>query len=83
MELGYADASARHAALADVTMTPQFGPSRYRDFQLADQFLAAGREEARAKLVMLERLVRPLIPSRRSSAERKGNHNGYDVLGPQ
>jgi predicted acylesterase/phospholipase RssA len=71
MELGYADASARHAALADVPMTPQFGPSRYRDFQLADQFLAAGREEARAKLPVLERLVRPLIPSGRSSAERK------------
>lgn len=77
MELGYADASARHAALADVPMTPQFGPSRYRDFQLADQFVAAGREEARAKLAALERLVRPLIPSCRSSAERK--HDGYDV----
>jgi len=46
MELGYADASARHAALADVPMTPQFGPSKYRDFQLADHFVAAGREAA-------------------------------------
>src|SRR6516165_6832762 len=44
MELGYADASARQAALADVTMTPQFGPSGYRDFHLADRFVAAGRE---------------------------------------
>jgi NTE family protein len=63
MELGYADASARHAALADVPMTPQFGPSKFRDFQLADQFVAAGREEARAKLPVLERFVRPLVRS--------------------
>jgi predicted acylesterase/phospholipase RssA/CRP-like cAMP-binding protein len=77
MELGYADASARHAALSDVPMTPQFGPSKYRDFQLADRFVAAGREEARAKLPVLERLVRPLVPSRRLSAERKGNYDDY------
>ena len=66
MELGYADASARQAALADVTMTPQFGPSGYRDFHLADRFVAAGREEALAKLPALERLVRPLVRSRRA-----------------
>ena len=67
MELGYANSSARHAALADVAMTPQFGPSGYRDYHLADRFVAAGREEARAKLPVLERFVRPLVRSSRAS----------------
>ena len=67
MELGYANSSARHAALADVAMTPQFGPSGYRDYHLADRFVAAGREEARAKLPVLEQFVRPLARSSRAS----------------
>ena len=83
MELGYAHASARHAALADVAMPPQFGPSSHRDFHLADRFMAAGREEARAKLPELERLLRPLVRSRRLSAERKGNHDVYDFHGSE
>ncbi|HEY2383380.1 MAG TPA: patatin-like phospholipase family protein [Terriglobia bacterium] len=55
MVLGYADASARHAAMADVAVTPQFGPSSYKDFDMADRFVAAGREAAHARLSMLER----------------------------
>lgn len=64
MVLGYADASARHAALADVAVTPQFGPSNYKDFDKADRFIAAGREAAKAKLAVLERHTRPLARGR-------------------
>ncbi|HEX5502355.1 MAG TPA: cyclic nucleotide-binding and patatin-like phospholipase domain-containing protein, partial [Thermomicrobiales bacterium] len=42
MDLAQLDASVRHAALADVTITPRFGPAHWRDFHLADLFLAAG-----------------------------------------
>ena len=42
-----------------------------------------GREEARAKLPELERLLRPLVRSRRLSGERKGNHDVYDFHGSE
>jgi NTE family protein len=59
MELGQADASARHAELADIVMTPRFGPGDWRDFEHADRFLAAGRAEAEAHLPALRALACP------------------------
>jgi NTE family protein len=59
MDLAQVDSSVRHAALADVVITPRFGPSTWRDFHLADLFLAAGREAARAQLPALRTLARP------------------------
>jgi NTE family protein len=59
MDLAQLDSSVRHAALADVVITPRFGPSTWRDFHLADHFLAAGREAARAQLPSLSALARP------------------------
>jgi hypothetical protein len=60
MDLSQLDTSARHAALADVAITPRFGPAEWRDFHRADLFLAAGREAALAQLPALEALSRPL-----------------------
>jgi predicted acylesterase/phospholipase RssA len=60
MDLSQVDTSARHAALADVVITPQFGPAEWRDFHLADLFLAAGREAAREQLPALQALARPV-----------------------
>ena len=59
MDLAQLDSSVRHAELADVTVTPRFGPGSWRDFHLADLFLAAGREAAEEKLPALRTLVRP------------------------
>ena len=42
MDLSQLDTAVRHAELADVVVTPRFGPADWRDFQLADLFLAAG-----------------------------------------
>jgi len=60
MDLSQVDTSARHAALADVVITPRFGPAEWRDFHLADLFLAAGREAARQQLPALQALARPV-----------------------
>jgi len=60
MDLSQLDTSARHAALADVVVTPRFGPAEWRDFHRADLFLAAGREAAAAQLPALRALSRPL-----------------------
>jgi NTE family protein len=60
MDLSQLDTSARHAALADVVITPRFGPAEWRDFHLADLFLAAGREAAREQLPALQALARPV-----------------------
>jgi NTE family protein len=59
MDMGQLDASVRHAALADVVITPRFGPASWREFHLADLFLAAGREAAEAQLESLRSLARP------------------------
>ena len=59
MDLSQLDTSVRHAALADVVLTPRFGPGSWRDFELADLFLAAGREAAEAELTSLRSLARP------------------------
>ena len=59
MDLSQLDASVRHAARADVTITPRFGPGSWRDFHLADLFLAAGRAAAGEQLAALRALARP------------------------
>jgi predicted acylesterase/phospholipase RssA len=63
MDLSQLDTSARHAALADIVVTPRFGPAEWRDFQRADSFLAAGREAAIAQLPALQALSRPIDPN--------------------
>jgi NTE family protein len=60
MDLSQTDTSARHAALADVVITPRFGPADWREFQLADLFLAAGREAATKQLPALRALSKPV-----------------------
>jgi NTE family protein len=60
MDLGQLDTSARHAALADIEITPTFGPCHWRDFDLADLFLAAGRREAEKQLPKLRSLALPM-----------------------
>jgi predicted acylesterase/phospholipase RssA/CRP-like cAMP-binding protein len=60
MDLSQLDTSARHAALADVVITPRFGPAEWRDFHRADLFLEAGREAALEQLPTLRALSRPL-----------------------
>jgi predicted acylesterase/phospholipase RssA/CRP-like cAMP-binding protein len=60
MDLSQLDTSARHAALADVAITPKFGPAEWRDFHLADLHLAAGRAAALEQLPALEALARPV-----------------------
>lgn len=62
MDLSQLDTSARHAALADVVVTPRFAPADWRDFQLADRFLAAGRAAALERLPELQALSMPIDP---------------------
>jgi NTE family protein len=59
MDVSQLDTSVRNAELADVAITPRFGPSSWRDFELADQFLAAGRQAAEEQLPTLRALARP------------------------
>jgi NTE family protein len=62
MDLSQLDTAVRHAELADVVVTPRFGPADWRDFQLADRFLAAGRAAALEQLPALQALCRPVDP---------------------
>jgi NTE family protein len=60
MDLAQFDASRRHAARADVGVSPRFGPASWRDFHLADLFLDAGRTAAEEEgLPALARLAKP------------------------
>ncbi|MBZ5569196.1 MAG: cyclic nucleotide-binding domain-containing protein [Acidobacteriia bacterium] len=59
MEMMQLDGSTRHAALADVVVTPRFGPGTWRDFQLADLFLAAGRAAMEEQIPALRTLANP------------------------
>ena len=61
MDLAQLDSSRRHAARADVALSPRFGPSTWRDFHLADLFLEAGREAAREHLPALTALAKPQL----------------------
>jgi NTE family protein len=60
MDLSQLDTSVRHAGLADVTITPRFGPADWRDFHLADLFLEAGRAAALEQLPALQALSNPV-----------------------
>ena len=60
MDLSQLDTSTRHAALADVVVTPRFAPSDWRDFHLADLFLAQGRAAALEQLPLLQARSRPV-----------------------
>jgi NTE family protein len=53
------DTSTRNAAEADVTITPRFAPSSWRDIHLADRFEAAGRRAAESQLPALLAKVKP------------------------
>src|SRR6186997_338557 len=70
MDLSQLDTAARHADLADVVLTPRFGPADWRDFHLGDRFLAAGRATATEQLPALQALCRPVDPeaARREAA---------------
>jgi NTE family protein len=59
MDLAQYDSSIRHAAQADVVITPRFGPASWRDFHLADLFLTAGRVAAESELTCLKSLAHP------------------------
>jgi NTE family protein len=59
MDISQTEASVRHAERADVPITPVFGPGTWRDFDLADLYLAAGRAAAQLKLADLQRRARP------------------------
>jgi NTE family protein len=61
MDLSQLDDSIRHAALADVVVSPCFGPCDWRDFHLADLFRAAGRLAAEAELSRLRALAGPVV----------------------
>ena len=62
MDLMQLDTGARQADLADVAVTPRFGPGTWRDYHLADLFLAAGRSAMRERLPALRALARPTAP---------------------
>jgi NTE family protein len=62
MDLSQLETSTRHAALADVVITPKFARADWRDFQLADLFLAQGRVAALEQLPLLQSLSRPVDP---------------------
>ncbi len=70
MDLSQLDTSARHAALGDVVITPRFGPAEWRDFNLADLFLEAGRVAASDQMPALAALSRPidLVAARREAS---------------
>lgn len=59
LDLTQLEASVRDAALADVVVTPRFGPSGWRDDDLAIRFLAAGRDAAAAALDLLAAVAPP------------------------
>jgi len=59
MDLAQLDTSEKGAALADVPITPRFGPGSWRDFELAELFLTAGREAASERMPDLATFARP------------------------
>jgi hypothetical protein len=53
------DTSIRNADEADVTITPRFAPSSWRDIHLGKLFEAAGHDAALEQLSKLQSLTRP------------------------
>jgi hypothetical protein len=72
MDLSQLDTSSRHAALADVVVTPRFAKADWRDFHLADLFLAAGRTAALEQLPALQSLSLPFDADRARGEEELG-----------
>jgi NTE family protein len=70
MDLSQLDTAARYADLADVVITPRFGPADWRDFAMSERFLSAGRAAALEQLAELRALCRPvdLEAARREAA---------------
>ncbi len=66
MDLSQLESSIRHAELADVVVSPRFGPASWRDFHLADLFRQAGRQAARDQLALLHSLARPQRAARQT-----------------
>lgn len=73
MDLSQLAESERHAELADIPITPRFGPGEWRDFHLADQFLQAGRKAAAEQLPALKALALP------SGSQPQINEQGGDI----
>ena len=73
MDLSQLEDSVRHAELADIVVNPRFGPASWKDFHLADLFLAAGREAAEEQLPALEALARPQFVGTRPKEEIHGS----------
>jgi predicted acylesterase/phospholipase RssA/CRP-like cAMP-binding protein len=67
MDLSQMADSVWHTELADVPITPTFGPGEWRDFHLADLFLEAGRVAASQQL--------PELQSRALPAQRQHQFN--------
>jgi NTE family protein len=59
LELASLGAAEQQTALADVPVTPVFGPGTWRDIQLADRYLAAGEAAMTAALPALREIARP------------------------
>jgi NTE family protein len=79
MDLSQLEQSVRHADLADVPITPRFGPGEWRDFHLADLFLAAGRAGAERQLPTLRSLARP-APTDDQTTQEGGSLDRADAL---
>jgi predicted acylesterase/phospholipase RssA/CRP-like cAMP-binding protein len=77
MDLSQLAQSTRYAELADVPITPRFGPAEWRDFHLADQFLAAGRLEAERALPTLRSLA---VPASDQSQDKGGGVERPDAV---
>lgn len=77
MDLSQLAQSTRYAELAEVPITPRFGPGEWRDFHLADQFLAAGRREAERALPALRSLA---LPTRDQSQDKGGGVERPDAV---
>ena len=59
LELASLSAAEQQTALADVPVTPVFGPGTWRDIHLADQYLSAGETAMAAALPSLRALATP------------------------
>jgi predicted acylesterase/phospholipase RssA/CRP-like cAMP-binding protein len=79
MDLSQLSESVRHSELADVTIAPRFGPGEWRDFHLADLFLAAGRVAAQEQLPALRALASPASTPNRINQEGGGSERADAV----
>jgi NTE family protein len=59
LELASMGAAEMQTAAATIPITPRFGPATWRDFRLAEQFIAAGEEAMEDALPALAALARP------------------------